>query len=116
MGTLALVMFVALALLITTRGKDFETRRSAPTKATKTEIILDNLSFSPDTLRLPALLKVTWINRDYVPHVVASADNQFKKPAVLKTGQSISDTFTTTDTYSYFYSMSPHMTGKIIVK
>jgi hypothetical protein len=55
-------MFVALALLITTCGKDPETRRSAPTKATKPEIIIDNLSVSPDTLRLPAAdLKVTWI-------------------------------------------------------
>ena len=66
MGTLALAMFVALALLSTIRSKDSETRRSAPTKATKPEVIIDNLSFSPDTLRLPASLKVTWINRDYV--------------------------------------------------
>ena len=66
MGTLALAMFVALALLSTIRSKDSATRRSAPTKATKPEVIIDNLSFSPDTLRLPASLKVTWINRDYV--------------------------------------------------
>jgi hypothetical protein len=65
-GTLALFIFVALALLITTRGKEYETRRSAPPKVPKTEIIIDNLTFSPDTLRLPAGLKVTWINRDYV--------------------------------------------------
>jgi hypothetical protein len=90
MGTLALVMFVALALLIATRGKDSETRRSAPTKATKTEIIIDNLSFSPDTLRLPAAdLKVTWIDRGYVADLVASADNQFKKSPVLKTGAAL---------------------------
>jgi len=116
MGTLALVMFVALALLITTRGKDSETRRSAPTKATKTEIIIDNLSFSPDTLRLPPVLKVTWIARDYVPQAVASAGNQFKKSAVLKTGQSIFHTFATTGTYSFLCSIPPHTTGEIIIK
>jgi plastocyanin len=109
-------MFVALALLITTRGKDSETRRSAPTKATKTEIIIDNLSFSPDTLRLPAAdLKVTWTNHDSVPHVVMGADDQFKKSPVLKTGQRFSNTFATAGTYSYLCSIHPRMTGKIVV-
>ena len=65
-GTLALAMFVALALLSTIRDKDSETKKSAPTKAKKTEGIIDNLNFSPDTLRLPAVLEVTWTNRDYV--------------------------------------------------
>src|ERR1700745_3305390 len=65
-GILALFMFVALALLITTRGKESKTRRSTPIKVPKPEIIIDNLSFSPDTLRLPAAdLKVTWVNRGY---------------------------------------------------
>jgi plastocyanin len=118
MGTLALVMFVALALLITTRGKDSETRRSAPTKATKTEIIIDNLSFSPDTLRLPAAdLKVTWINRGYVAGLVASADNQFKKSPVLKTGQHFSNSFAPARTYSYICPISPRVpVGEITTK
>ena len=118
MGTLALVMFVALALLITTRGKDSETRRSAPTKATKPEIIIDNLSFSPDTLRLPAAdLKVTWINRGYVADLVASADNQFKKSPVLKTGQHLSNSFAPARTNSYICSIPPRVpTGEITAK
>jgi len=115
-GTLALVMFVALALLITTRGKDSETRRSAPTKPTKTEIIIDNLSFSPDTLKLPPVLKVTWIAHDYVPQAVASAGNQFKKSAVLETRQRTFHTFATTGTYSSLGSIHPHTTGEIIIK
>jgi plastocyanin len=105
-GTLVLVMFVALALLITTCGKDSETRRSAPTKATKPEIIIDDLSFSPDTLRLPAAdLKVTWINRGYAADPVASAHNQFKKSPVLKTGQRFSSSFAPARTYSYICSI-----------
>jgi plastocyanin len=112
-GTLALFMFVAVALLITTPDKESETRRSAPAKAPKTDFIIDNLSFSPDTLRLRATtLKVTWINRDYVPHVVASSSIQFKKSALLKTGQSFPHTFATTPTYSYLCSIHPHVTEK----
>jgi len=45
-----------------------------------------------------------------------SADNQFKKSTVLKTGQRFSHTFATTGIYSYFYSILPRMTGKIIDK
>ena len=39
-GTLALVMFVALALLSTTHGRKAETRESAPAKATTSEVII----------------------------------------------------------------------------
>ena len=39
-GTLALVMFVALALLNSTRGKDAETRELGPVKVTTSEVIV----------------------------------------------------------------------------
>src|SRR6266853_5744012 len=115
-GALAFAMFVALALLSSTHGKDSQTRDSAPVKATKTEVTIDNFSFSPNTLTLSVGGTVTWTNHDNVPHVVSSADNQFKKSPLLKTGQSFSHTFATTGTYSYFCSIHPRMTAKIIVK
>ena len=103
-GTLAFAWFVAVTLLSSRHGKDSETRPSAPVKAIKTEVAVDNFSFSPNTLTLPARATVTWTNHDNVPHVVASADNQFQKSAVLQSGQSFSHTFVTTGTYSYFCS------------
>jgi plastocyanin len=109
-------MFVAFALLSSTRGKESEIRDLASTKGTKTEVLIDNFSFSPNTLTLSVGATVTWINHDNVPHVVSSADNQFKKSTVLKTGQTFSHTFVATGTYSYFCSIHPRMTGKIIVK
>ena len=109
-GTPAFAMFVAVALLSSTHGKDSETRASAPVKAIKTEVALDNFSFSSDTLTLPARATVTWTNHDSEPHVAASADNQFQKSAVLKSGQSFFHTFVTTGTYSYFCSIHPRMT------
>jgi plastocyanin len=114
-GTLAFVMFVALALLSSTHGKNSEARESAPPKATKTEVVIDNFSFSPKTTTVPIGATVTWTNHGNVPHVVASADDQFKKSPVLKAGQSFSNTFTTAGTYSYFCSIHPRMTAKIIV-
>src|SRR2546423_5309375 len=123
-GTLAFAMFVGLALLSSpvvalqftfTRSRDSQTRESA-VKATKAEVAIDNFSFSPNTLTLSVGGTVTWTNHDNVPHVVSSADNRFKKSPLLKTGQSFSHTFATTGTYSYFCSIHPRMTGKIIVK
>ena len=115
-GTLAFVLFVALALLNTMRGKEPETIESAPAKATKAEVVIDHFSFSPKTFTVPAGATVAWTNHDNVPHVIASADDQFKKSPVLKTGQRFSNTFATAGTYSYFCSIHPRMTGKIIVK
>jgi len=115
-GTLALVMFVALALLSSTHGKDSQTGESAPVIATKTEVVIDNFHFSPNTLTLSAGATAPWVNHDNVPHVVSSADNQFKNSTVLKTGLTFSHTFVATGTYSYFCSIHPRMTGEIIVK
>ena len=116
MGTLAFVLFIALALLNTIRGKEPETRESAPARATKTEVIIGNFSFSPKTLTVPVGATVTWTNHDKVPHLVTSTNDQFKKSPLLKAGQSFSNTFATGGTYSYFCSIHPQMTGKIIVK
>jgi len=115
-GTLAFVLFVALALLSTMRGKEPETRESPPAKATKTEVVIDTFTFSPKTFTVPAGATVTWTNHDNVPHVVTSADDQFKKSPALKTGQRFSNTFATAGTYSYFCSIHPRMTAQIIVK
>ena|SRR5438270_13172300 len=115
-GTLAFVLFVALALLSTTRGREAETRESTSAKATKSEIVIDNFSFSPKTFTVTPGATMTWINHDNVPHVVTSTDDQFKKSPVLKTGQRFSNTFATAGTYSYFCSIHPRMTAQIIVK
>jgi plastocyanin len=115
-GTLAFFMLVALASLTNMRGKEAETKASIPVKASKAEVVIDNFSFSPKTFTVPAGATVTWTNHDNVPHVVTSADDQFKKSLVLKTGQRFSNTFATAGSYSYFCSIHPRMTAQIIVK
>jgi len=61
MGTLAFIMFVALALLSTTRGKEAETREPAPIETTKSEVIIDK-------------------QHDDVPNVVTKAAGQTMSP------------------------------------
>jgi plastocyanin len=107
-GNLAIVLFVILTVLSTIRGRETET--------TKAEVVIENFSFSPQTFTLPAGATVTWTNRDSMPHTVTSTDKRFPKSPVLKPGQSYSNNFAAAGTYSYFCSIHPRMTGKIIVK
>jgi plastocyanin len=98
------------------RGKEAETKASTPVRASRTEVVIDNFSFSPKTTVVPIGATVTWTNHDNVPHVITSDKDRFNKSPVLKTGQSFSNAFATAGTYSYFCSIHPRMRGKIIVK
>ena len=79
------------------------------------EVHVDNFSFGPDTLTVPANTTVTWVNKDDVPHVIASNDGLFKSKA-LDTDDKYSYTFTKAGTYSYYCSVHPKMVGKIVVQ
>ena len=115
-GNLAIVLFVTFAVLSTIRGKETETAKATLAKPATAEVVIENFSFSPQTFTLPAGATVTWTNRDSMPHTVTSVDNRFQKSAVLKPGQRYSSNFAAPGTYSYFCSIHPRMTGKIIVK
>jgi plastocyanin len=88
---------------------------SVGTVASPFLVKIDNFSFTPQTLTVPAGTKVTWINKDDVPHTVRSNDKTIKS-RVLDTDDQFSYTFSTPGTNSYFCSIHPHMTGKIIVR
>ena len=115
-GTLAIFLFVALASLTSIRGREVEPKGSIPVEAGKNEIAIADFSFSPKMFTVSPGATVTWINHDKVPHVISSADNQFQRSPLLQPGQAFSNTFATGGTYSYFCSIHPRMTGKIIVK
>jgi amicyanin len=84
-------------------------------RAADAEVTIDNFTFSPQTLTIKVGTKVTWTNRDDIPHTVASTIKAFKSPA-LDTDDSYSFTFTTAGSYEYFCSLHPHMTGTIVVQ
>jgi plastocyanin len=79
------------------------------------EIKIDNFSFTPATITVAAGTTVTWVNRDDIPHTVASDSKEFKSKA-LDTDEKFSYTFSKAGTYSYFCSLHPKMTGKVIVQ
>ena len=85
------------------------------TGATPAEVKIGNFSFEPQTLTVPVGTTVTWTNRDDIPHTIVSTDGVFKSK-VRDTDESFSYTFTKAGTYTYFCSIHPKMTGKIVVQ
>lgn len=80
-----------------------------------TEIKIDNFSFTPPELTVPAGATVTWTNRDDIPHTIVSSEQKFKSKA-LDTNDAYSFTFTEPGTYQYFCGLHPKMVGKIVVE
>jgi hypothetical protein len=101
-GTLALIMFVAFALLSTTRGKDAETRESALAGTTKSEMIIDerhndgsNVVTEPSgqTISAPPTL---W---QFMRRIVNTFEGAFNDASLIEYGKQqgidISDSLTT---------------------
>ena len=84
-------------------------------KATTVDVKIDNFSFSPATITIPAGTTVKWTNRDDIPHTVVTEDKAIKSK-VLDTDEKFSYTFTKPGTYSYFCSIHPKMKGTIVVQ
>ena len=81
----------------------------------KYQITIDNFSFKPEALTIPAGATITWVNKDDVPHTVVSTDGKFKSQA-LDTDDQFSFTFKDAGTYEYYCSVHPKMTAKIIAQ
>lgn len=82
--------------------------------AEEKSIVIQNYTFSPETLTVMAGTTVTWVNHDQVPHTVVEKDQQFHSSA-LDTDDRYSFTFTTPGVYPYFCTLHPTMTGTITV-
>jgi plastocyanin len=83
--------------------------------AAANQVVIENFSFAPATLTVKAGTKVTWINRDDVPHTVNENDKRFKS-GPMDTDDQFSYTFSAPGTFSYFCALHPKMTGQIIVQ
>jgi plastocyanin len=88
----------------------------APQEAAQ-QIKIDNFTFDPPTLTIAVGTKVTWVNRDDVPHTATStAKPRSFNSGTLDTDQQFSHVFAKPGTYDYFCAVHPKMTGRIVVK
>ena len=88
--------------------------RAALGGSSTTEIKIDNFSFTPAIITVPAGTQVRWTNRDDIPHTVVSDEQAFKSKA-LDTDDQFTYTFTRPGTYKYFCSLHPRMTATVVV-
>lgn len=116
MKRLLIVTSVAFLLLLGTLvlfgGKNAS---AESTSSATSDVKIDNFSFTPTTVTVPAGTTITWTNSDDIPHTVVSDDKVFKSK-VLDTDEKFSYTFTKPGTYPYFCSIHPKMTAKVVVQ
>ena len=80
-------------------------------------VTIDNFSFSPVSLSVPAGTTVHWINSDDIPHTVTSAETPRRFGSLpLDTGDGFDYRFERPGTYAYFCSLHAHMQGVVIVR
>ena len=106
-GVLLVMQFAGHAQSAPAAGQD--------SKGQTVDVRIDNFSFSPGTITIPAGTTVKWTNRDDIPHTVVNDYQKFQSKA-LDTDESYSYTFTKPGTYPYFCSIHPKMTGKVVVQ
>src|SRR5262245_34784513 len=103
---------LAAALTVGTRS----TSAKVGDDGTKSEVKIDNFSFAPGEITVTKGTTVNWVNRDDIPHTVVSDDKTTFKSKPLDTDDKFSYTFSKEGTYTYFCSIHPKMTAKVVVK
>jgi amicyanin len=111
--TLGLAALAIVTIMVAGRTKSFGATALQDKPAT--EVKIDNFVFSPNPLTIAAGTTVRWTNHDDIPHNVVSEDKSFKSK-VMDTDETYSFTFTKPGTYTYFCSIHPKMTGKVVVQ
>jgi plastocyanin len=109
---LILLFFAGFAMVVPTAKVSRAASAAAPSEV---EVKIDNFSFGPQSITVAPGTKVTWKNRDDIPHMVVSTESVFKS-RVLDTDETFSFTFDKPGTYPYFCSVHPKMTGQVVVK
>jgi plastocyanin len=111
-STLSVAALAIVLLMVAGRSRTFG---AAVDDTPATAVKIDNFVFSPNPVTVPVGSTIRWTNQDDIPHNVVSDDKSFKSKA-LDTDETFTYTFTKPGTYTYFCSIHPKMTGKVIVQ
>ena len=106
----------AMLVVMTLGLMSFTGRAAAAENPPGQQVTIDNFSFMPATLTVQVGTEVTWVNHDDIPHTVVSDDKTTFKSRALDTDEKFSFTFSKAGTYSYFCSIHPKMTAKVVVQ
>ena len=95
---LALLLVAAFSLVVV---KGETAHQNSQTASSTVAVKIDNFSLGPQVITVAPGTKITWTNRDDIPHTVVSTQGAFKSE-VLDTDESFSFTFDKPGTYPYF--------------
>ena len=113
--TVSTLSVAALAIVLLMMAGRSKTLGATMEDNPATQVKIDNFVFSPNPVTVPVGSTIRWTNQDDIPHNVVSDDKSFKSKA-LDTDETFTYTFTKSGTYTYFCSIHPKMTGKIVVQ
>jgi plastocyanin len=105
---------VIIAIVLLVAGSRSVTANDQP-PAANAAVNIDNFVFGPQTITVPVGATVTWTNKDDIPHTAVSTDGVFKSK-VMDTDEKFTYTFSKAGTYSYYCTIHPKMTGKVVVQ
>lgn len=111
----AAMMAMALGLLAFAASPARAEEAKAAADAKLVEVHIDNFAFTPAEVTIAPGTTVKWTNRDDIPHTVTEKGIAWKSQT-MDTDESFTHTFDTAGEATYFCSLHPHMTGKILVK
>ena len=86
--------------------------------AATTAVTIENLTYSPATIRVKVGDTVTWTNQDSTQHNVVADDPSSDAPdgPLLSKGETYKFTFTKAGTYNYHCTPHPQMQATVIVE
>ena len=109
----ALLLSFAMLFGCTNDKDHVESQINEPPEAATHTVIIENMSFTPDTLNIQSGDTVEWINRDIFTHDVTSLNDRELTSGILETDDRYR--LVLYKDFEYLCSFHPSMTGVILV-
>jgi plastocyanin len=113
------LILVSCAMLIYSCSKGYNS--SSPTyvppgtgTGVTASVSIQNMAFTPDTLKVKTGTTVTWTNMDSVPHTVTELDGIFSSGNIAA-GQTYNYMFGAVGSYTYHCTIHPMMKSAVVI-
>lgn len=114
-GTPAMILALAGALMATGPPTCRAVQPADPGLGQAHTVTIQDMRYSPRTITVHRGDRITWINKDLVPHTVTATDGKFDSHLIAAGG---SWTYVTRDSGAYDYKCILHvaMKGRVVVR
>ncbi len=99
-----------------TTGPSDAPRAGTTDEPIQVQVKIDDVGFSPAHMEVPRGTTVAWVNGGVMPHQIMGVDLAFEDSNLLRTGETVTRTFTEPGTYTYLCGPHQDMIGTITVK